>query len=632
MLFLNLIFLVVVLFLQFFSPFVYLVNLTKHELKASEKFLFSLLLGISINSSIFFLLGIIWGAKVFFVSYFFLIAGIVNYKQSIRLIKDNLTQIKKKWWGLILIVLFSLIFSLTTIFSGFKTGEKIIFQEMHDSMWHISLMENLKEAIPPVHPSSFEVNLTGYHYFYNLFLSSLSINTGLSSQFLYFQISTIFLSLILGLSAYVYGRKIFNTSYAIFLTFMVYFGGSFSYLIPFFIKNNTWHESSFWVSQTFATATNPQLTYSLVILLIVIMLLRIEKKQSDLIFDILISFLIASSIGFKSYGYIVLMLILFFDNFLLFFKTFKITSFKRFFICLLFSLPFLYLLKGVDGMPFYWNPGWFINSMVEAPDRLNYLKWKFEEDTYKFLGNNLAVFRLKVKELLVFYVGNLGIRFLFVFSIWEIIKQKRYDLLKLFLAFIIISAFPLFFLQKGIIWNTIQFWYYALLLANILFVFTINLLIKRTKIKIVRPIIILLIIALAIPTFLHYLNSKLNFGGINQDEFDFFVNNIEQNAKILVCPNDNYYYKTTFLNAYTRSKSLLINLDQLKIVGFDYDGINHEVKRVCEAKDDLGLIELVNKYKIDYVISDNPAFINFINSVNRKGESYTIRNLMIKEI
>lgn len=93
--------------------------------------------------------------------------------------------------------------------------------------------------------------------------------------------------------------------------------------------------------------------------------------------------------------------------------------------------------------------------MVESIDRFYWpqlVSFLHSRSVIKFaLAQTIAI--------IIFLIGNFSFRLL---AFKEIFKEKS-----LLISIIICTLIPLFFIQKGTSWNTIQFLYYALFLANI---------------------------------------------------------------------------------------------------------------------------------------------------------------------
>ena len=70
-------------------------------------------------------------------------------------------------------------------------------------------------------------------------------------------------------------------------------------------------------------------------------------------------------------------------------------------------------------------PGWFLRSMIESPDRVQIIDWVLRENTYSEAGNMLAILRYRLVELVIYLVGNLGVRVLGCITVITIIKDIK---------------------------------------------------------------------------------------------------------------------------------------------------------------------------------------------------------------
>lgn len=601
-----------IILFQFYSIGLYIVSKFKLKLLITEKFLLSLILGIAINVSLLFWLGMISSVKAHLISYVLLILGILNFKQCYANIKEILVIIKNNYLYLGIIIVLAIVYSSTIFRSGLLINGNYIFQEFADSSWHIALINRLTENIPPSHPSSYLYTLTNYHYFYDLLLATIVKNYAINVFFLYFQYFMVFISLLLGLSAFIFFNKIVVKKIALIGVIAVYFAGSFANLIPLFLPGHSWSESSFWVSQTFATLVNPQLIFSFSILFLILILLL--KDKNVLIYHLIISFLIAVSMGFKSYSFLVLSCLylsyLFWD--VLLNKNLKNIFYPI--ILLAISIPYYLFLSSHGKSPFFWKPFWYLDTMVEASDRLNLVEWKMREDTFWWLGNAKRAIWIKVKEFFIFYLGNLGIRFLFLPFIIVLIKINKKLILSILMTLVVFSIFPLFFLQTGTVWNSIQFWYYVLILADVLFVLTLDYLNKRIKSKLLKIIGLILLFSITIPVYLNFYQNK-NKGKLQISEnMIVFLKTIPQNSRVLICPEADKIYNSPLLPAFINSQNYLSNPGQLSLINLDPEIDEQKLIKILDSNDSARINNLINENGIEYVICKKDNWVsNFKN-------------------
>ncbi len=592
--------LIVIFFFQHVSFGTILLRLSAiSNLRAVEKITLGILLSLLGHSAIFFLLGHFIGTNVYYLSLVSIIIGLLNFKYSLKIVKTCVSEFNRNKYLGAFAILSSLTLAFTLTFSWIHSNGDLIFQagQLHDSAWHIALTNKLVENIPPEHPSNYELVVTNYHYFYNLILASWNKLFSISIPLAYFQFMPVITSLLLCAAAVCLGKRLGGKVFSAFLVFLTFFTGSFAYLIPLFIPGNRWHESSFWVSQTFNMMLNPQLILSLALLYSIVLLtflISAKKKVHRKHYFVLI-FLISTSLGLKSYAFVVTSII--FGLFVLQQAVLK-KSWKVLLLIpslLLFSLPTIWLVTGFDSNSFIFLPLWFIDSMVESPDRLNYITWAFLFDHYVYKQRWFHLIWLRARQIAIFYVGNLGIRSVGLFTpllafLFKFKLRKIYYMV--FFSFVVSSIIPLLFIQRGVVWNTIQFWYYSLLLANILsaklFSYAYSELTNKNLARnLGRLIMIIAIIGLSIPTYLQVVKIKFfNTETFNSSELKL-MNTISEDDHVLVHPGLGRYYQTSIISAFTNASMIYANPVQLKVAGMNFDDNEDELINLIEKEPDL---------------------------------------------
>ncbi len=609
----TLIFAFILIFLSLVSFGQLIVGYLKIEFTALEKLSFGLIFAICLITPAIVFLGLLVGPSAYLILIPACIVGLKYFKSTTHLIQVIVAQgLKKRWTALFLI--FSTIALISTIsLSGVFWNGNLYFQEVHDSVWHLSLIKNLQLSIPPQHPSHPIIILQNYHYFYDALLAGIVYLTTVSPSILYFQIFPLILSFLLVSQTYLLGRKLLSESAGHWLVFFTIFGGSFAYLIPLFLPGQAWHESSFWVSQTFVMMVNPQIIFSLALTFSVLSLLTQFKDNSRI--ELLIIFLIASSIGFKSYSWVVLSAIYATHLLVKIVKKRDLRLAIWGVLFLIISLPFIWLITGFETGSFFYEPLWFVNTMIESPDRVNHIIWKFMEDHYLYTKNWPRLIWLKTREILIFFFGNLGTRSVFVLLPAFLLKKKKSFLngellLLCLIGFLFSSIFPLLFLQRGIVWNSIQFWYYALIFANIL----VSILLSKLFKNISQPykiLIIFLMIIATIPTTYKTFVGKVHPNNIYSQKQMAVLSSFETSEMILVCPENSDLYHTLLVHAYSPAQVYMINPVQLQILA-SYSDFVTEYEDVFAKNDGSALLEIINKNKINHVLCSDQHMINFL--------------------
>ncbi len=511
--------------------------------------------------------------------------------------------------------------------SGMKYEDGIYFYSSHghDGVWHLSLMEELKRGdFPFKNPEYLGKPLQNYHFFSDLLMSEMSRLYKFSNLDIYFRLMPVVFSLLLGLSSYLLVRKWSGSKIAgLWSMFFVFFVGSFGYLLTIPQNHNLSGETIFWVSQTHSVLGNPPHASAFIILIaFLISFFNFIKERNKTYFWLSI-FFGAIIIEFKIYaGLLILGGLLATGLFELIIKR-KLQISIIFLYTLIFSM-LIYLPNSKNSKEFLvYEPWWFIRTMVVAPDRLNWLDLELRRQTYIAENNWKRVIQVEATAFLIFLFGNLGMRFIGFFTYFKLTSKKIYkDFFNLFFIIITTLSFfiPVFFLQKGVAWNTIQFNQYFLLLFGFLAAITVADLIKALRHKLLKIVISFFIIILSIPTQVglllqFYTNQPLS--KITYESLDAltFLNKVSNPSDIiLTVPFDKYkgsktyppkpiynWYDTGYVSAFSGRKTLLSDEEQVKIMGYRID----DLLRIREEafKDDTGkkLENFAEKYSARYL-------------------------------
>jgi hypothetical protein len=609
----NYFFLILLLFFAYLNFGLLLVRKTKLKLTSLESILLASVLSIAVLVSLIVFLGFFLADKSYYLLFVSGFVGILAFKNNLPIFKDLLKNSKKEWFIVLLLLIGILILAGGLFFSGYAKDGQVYLQDLYDTSWHIALEQEVLKNFPPLHPSSSALLLKNYHYFYDVFLASLYFYSHISFVTLNYKVSQLIISALLVLSAYAFGKRLKDRRLGIILTLLTIFAGNFGYLVPLFLKDQPWTESSFWVSQTFSMLVNPQLIFSFTTLYLVLLLMTPDFLSSKSRHYLLIP-LIATSIGFKTYGWMIISFLYALDLLIeIIFKK-KFINLLLGLIYLLFALPFIYLITAFKSGSFFYQPLWYIDTMIEAPDRVNNIRWRFLLDHYILKNNLPRIIWLRIKELFIFYFGNLGSRAIFIFlpliTLKEsYLKQRKIIWLSSF-AFIFTSVFPLLFLQSGTVWNSIQFWYYTLIFANILAALTISGILNHLKLPL-KYLFLAIFISLTIPAFVKTMSGKL-------DSFQAFpiaqlelLSNFNANDNLLICPEESLLFKSSFINAYTKANVYLSDEGQMNLVKADLEAID-ELKTIFDKKHLTELESLIDREKINYILCSNKDIVEFI--------------------
>lgn len=561
-----------------------------------------------------------------FLMWGFPLAGLlslVKHKKDISSFKLNILHKR----------IFFLVFSIgiagmaaVNVFSGLPYKDGIYFYSSHghDGVWHLALMESMKSFVFPFqNPELAGAKLQNYHFFSDLLMSEFSRLFSFSSLDIYFRFMPVVFAVLLGLSAFILVRAWSKSEKAgIWAMFFTYFAGSFGYLLYIPTHKSLGGESIFWVSQTQSVLGNPPHAAAFVITTAFLFCLFKFLKEKKLVYFFLCAILGASLVEFKIYaGVLILGGLLITGVWELLFK-------RLFGVLLLFAATLvialiIYIPNSQNSQDFLlWQPWWYIRTMVVATDRLNWLDLELRRQTYIAEDNLKRVIQLETTAFLIFLFGNLGMRFL---GFWTIIKQLKQNIFKssfniLFLSITVTSfLIPVFFLQKGVAWNTIQFNQYFLLFFGFFAAISTAEILTFLKSKLLKFAAILIIIILAVPTqagllWQFYSNPPLSKVSYQELEALDFLKK-QPAGIILTAPFDGYekdkyknppipiyaWYGTGYVPAFSGKQTVISDEEQVNIMGYKVSKLLEDRIEAFENKDFTKMNNFLKKYNIDYI-------------------------------
>lgn len=528
--------------------------------------------------------------------------------------------------------------------SGFPYKDGIYFYSSHghDGVWHLALMESMKvQVFPFQNPELAGTKLQNYHFFVDLLMSEFGRLFHFSSLDIYFRFMPVVFAIFLGLASFIFVRAWSKSELAgIWAMIFTYFAGSFGYFLYIPTHKSLGGESIFWVSQTQSVLGNPPHASAFVIITVFFFILLKYFTNRKLIYFLLCVILGGAIIEFKVYAGMLILGGLFLVG--IFESLFK----RRYQTLFLFLSTFLvsfiiYFPNSANSQDFLlWQPWWFIRTMVVVPDRLNWLDLELRRQTYIAEHNWKRVIQLETTAFLIFLFGNLGMRFL---GFWTYFKKIRQNFFQdnfsiFFLSITTVSFFiPVFFLQKGVVWNTIQFNQYFLLFFGFLAAVSVAELLLYIKNNSLKLIISLFIITLAIPTQLgllwqFYSNTPLS--KVSNEEItalSFLKKEGSPEARILTAPFNKYergkynkppipiyaWYDTGYVSAFSGKETLISDEEQVNIMGYDVSKLIIERSEAFESADYHKMNDFLRNYKINYIylvwdqkIATNSSYLN----------------------
>lgn len=374
-----------------------------------------------------------------------------------------------------LLIILGTIFLMLPVFrSGllFNFGIGFWGPNTHDGIWHISLINQILKGLPAENPIYAGETLTNYHYLYDLLLAVTHQVVGIQVIDLLFRFYPLLFSLLLGFGTYSLVRILFPPNAgqisALLSLYLVYFAGSFGWIVDLFKTGTLGGESAFWANQSISFNLNPPYAASLILLIGFLHLIKNTAQQARSRNLILVSgLLLGSLIGFKAYAAILGFASLAILATWQFLKIKNLTPFLILGFGGLLSLG-IYLPNFSYSQIFILSPFWFIHSMVDIPDRVGWERLSLARNASLEGGQWIKLIAVEVVGLFLFVVGNLGVRFISLFNLIKIRQIFRSNLVFFIFIFSSLSLlFPLLLIQKGTPWNTIQFMYYFLYISAV---------------------------------------------------------------------------------------------------------------------------------------------------------------------
>jgi len=541
---------------------------------------------------------------------------------KIGLPKIHVSKLNRQSIILFFVIIFgSTSWLLTTVKNGliFPFGMGYWGPNGHDGIWHLALISELQRNFPPQNPVFAGIKLNNYHYFFDLLLARSGSLLAIDNQDLLFRFFPLFIAILAGVILFKVVEKMFKTfEISIFSVFFLYFGGSFGWLVSWFRERNLGGESMFWAQQAISTLLNPPFAISIVLLLAGFYLFldyQEDKKIFSIKLFIPLTLLWGTLIEFKAYAGILLLggLGLYVLERIIIKKDFKLVPLLS--CCGILSLiVFLPNNLGSNSLLIF-SPFWFINSMVMSPDRLGWERLSMAMQS----PNNFKLILSYTVGIVIFIFGNLSTRIL---AIGGIRKMLQFRLLCY--VFLLGLVFSLFTIQKGTNWNTIQFFYYNILIFNIAAAVTVAAIYNKLGNR-VKYLFLIILFLLTIPTTLsvstQYIPNRpparLPLAEI--EALNFLKT--QPNGIVLTLPFDSQlknrylepvplvgYVSSSYVAAFSNHPTFLDDTINLDILGIDYKGRLNEQKDFIKIIDDAKNNLKRNNISYIYVLKSQRLF------------------------
>ncbi|HWS49335.1 MAG TPA: hypothetical protein VN174_04775 [Candidatus Methanoperedens sp.] len=462
----------------------------------------------------------------------------------------------------------------------------------HDGIWHLSLINHIDNPLKINMPIFSGESLKNYHPFFNILIAYLSKYTFIDSSIWLFQIFPTLSAIIFLYFSFLLGWKLSKSFFGgLLLVILNSISNSLGWIVNLIRFGTLDGESLFWAMQSPSNQLNPPFMLSILLILILIYILKTNKASKISIFLILSLLPII-----KVYSAIPAYIIFFF------YVLKNRTYLKTLLMSLLFALILFFQYNSNSASLIKFQPFWFINSMMESKDRLFLPKIaniRYTLEASNRIGPRLIVYYLAT--LSIFLVGNFSWRLL---SVKEFKKNKA-----IFVSILICTLIPILFVQKGTTWNTIQFLYYALFLANI----PLSQYLSKHR-HLAYLVIILSLIPLygSLPNYL----GKIPPTAISKEEFRALSFLKQQpSGNVLTYPYDPYlkesflktplpiyaYETTSYVAAYSGHSTFLEDEMNLDNSSFDWRSRRQEAEDFFTQKDKYQNRGTLVNNKINYI-------------------------------
>lgn len=521
--------------------------------------------------------------------------------------------------------------------SGYLYKDGLLFwsSQGFDGFWHISLMEAIAKGIPPQISLFSGAYLQNYHYLVDILMGEYNrIYSFFSPLDLYFRFFPVLFSFLMGISVFSFMNRWKNKVVGYWAVFFTYFVGSFGFVVTYLHSGKIFGgETAFWVSQLNTVIANPPHASAITLLcafLLSFLLFTRSKSKSWFYICVLIGSVIA---GFKISGGVVLLAGLGAAS------LFQVIKDKKFDYAILFlsllatNFITVHLISPDAESYLIFQPWWFIQTMIVV--KLGLIDWELRRQTYMAVGrftSYLRILQLEGTAFLIFVVGNLGTRIVgFPTILGKLFHFKKKILGSPIDAFLLSAALagfviPMIFLQKGIVYNSIQFMQYTLLITGFYgAIFTYSAL-KKTKSRVLKFLFVFVLIALSIPTvignFVEFYGGPAN-AVISNNELSalkFLKDNSKASDVILTPPfdgNAKYGYKTNplpiyawtgtaYVSSLTDRATFLSCEEMLRQTGYNVDLRLNQEKKFFSQKDFISNRNFLKENKIAYIYVPTP--------------------------
>ena len=561
--------------------------------------------------------------------------------------------VKNNKWLVWLVVFGSTTWSLTMVKSGwvYDYGMGFWGPNGHDGIWHIAVIESLVRGSWGM-PVFAGTQLQNYHIGFDLLVAIIHKITFIPVSTLYFQVLPVVLAVGIGIACYrfVFAWKKSKVA-ALWATFFVYFGSGLGWLVTYLRNGELGGESMFWSQQSVSTLINPPFALSLLLIFLGLeRLVRIVNTKKNVFesVDAFLSFVKESiekrKISFPQSQKVNLVVITFLFGLLIFVKVYAgllilggllvagmyetlikrrgILILRIFVSVLVVSLLLFLPMNSASGSVIQWKPFWFLETMMQLSDRLNWPVFGDAGINYR-LGNIWwKAIPAYIIAFIVFWYGNVGTRLFGEVYLAKRILNKTIDYMDVLLVSIIVAGIliPTFFVQSGTPWNTIQFMYYSLVFSGVFAGVAVSEILgnKRQPIQVLLGgMLVLLTIPTTYSTLMHHYLPARPPAKVSQEELNalrFLARQPEgvvltylydadtARAAVSNPPRPLYLYESTaYVSALSKHDVYLEDEVNLNITGYDWPSRREMVEEFLHTNDINEARSFLSRNNISYI-------------------------------
>ena len=469
-------------------------------------------------------------------------------------------------------------------------------------------VEQIIKTFPPAEPGMTGVIVSNYHYWGNLIIAELVRVFRLPLINIHYQYFGFLLSLLLGLSAIVFGQvanvgKVFNR----WLVFFLYFGGDLIFIVVSFVRK----ELNFQMSSLEDGAKfliNMPRAFSIIVFFAGISLMIIWLRKKELRTGLLTAIIFGSLIGLKVYtGLFALSGFLFLGGYLLIKKQFGMIPILILTIIISFII-YLPVNSGAGG--FYFTGFHLFENFIVQPWMMFY-RLELARVIYMEHSNWFRVIQYDVMYVVLFIVTVFGTKIIGIVQTKKSLSKFPKEFNIFMIGGIVVSAIMgLFFQQSSGGSNTFNFLVSIFILGSVYTAlacfYWINKIPKRFSLILVVFIIVLTTFRVANYTF---ENARLliKHGGflIDKNELaalSFFKKETEKSAIILIDQSYNDMSSDSPYMSFLIDRPIFLLGERiLRSHGVDASYREQVLNVVLNSNNEASISALLSKNNISYI-------------------------------